>query len=75
MLNVAGSSVSVPHQQAYPTLTGGPKTQLPGLLELLRPNKCQIQTHKRFETTLFIRTKHIMQIFGAILFIKLQNDT
>ena len=34
-----------------------------------------IQTHKRFKRTLFIRTKHSMQIFGLIPFIKLQNDT
>ena len=30
---------------------------------------------KRFKITLFIRTKHNMQIFGVIPFIKLQNDT
>ena len=34
-----------------------------------------IQTHKRLKRTLFIRTKHNMQIFGVIPFIKLQNDT
>ena len=32
-----------------------------------------IQTHKRFKIMLFIRTKHNMQIFGVISFIKLQN--
>ena len=31
------------------------------------------QTHKRFRRTLFIRTKHNIQIFGVIPFIKLQN--
>ena len=31
--------------------------------------------HKRFEGTLFIRTKQDMLIFGVIPFIKLQNDT
>ena len=35
----------------------------------------KIQTHKRFQRTLFIRTKHSMQIFGVIPFVKLQNDT
>ena len=30
--------------------------------------------HKRFKITLFIRTKHNMQIFGVIPFIKLQNN-
>ena len=34
-----------------------------------------IQTHKKFERTLFIRTKHNLQIFGVIPFNKLQNDT
>ena len=28
-----------------------------------------------FKRTLFIRTKHSMQIFGVILFVELQNDT
>ena len=28
-------------------------------------NLCRIQTHKRFERTPFIRTKHNMQIFGV----------
>ena len=32
-------------------------------------------THKKFERTLFIRTKHTMRIFGIIPFIKLRNDT
>ena len=31
-----------------------------------------IQTHKRLKSTLFIRTKHNMRIFGVIPFIKLQ---
>ena len=35
----------------------------------------KIQTHKRFKRTLFIRTKHNMQIFWVIPFIKRQNDT
>ena len=35
----------------------------------------QIQTLKRFKTTIFIRTKYNMQILGVIPFIKLQNDT
>ena len=34
-----------------------------------------MQTHKRYKTTLFIRTKHNKRIFGVILFMKLQNDT
>ena len=33
-----------------------------------------IQTHKMFKITLFIRTKHNMQIFGVKSFIKLQNE-
>ena len=33
----------------------------------------QIQIHKRFKRTLFIRTKHNSQIFGEIPFIKLQT--
>ena len=33
------------------------------------------QTHKRFEITLFIRTKHNKRIFGVIPLIELQNDT
>ena len=37
-------------------------------------DECQIQTHKRFKRTLFIRTK-TLEIFGVIPFIKLQNDT
>ena len=35
----------------------------------------KMQTHERFRRTLFIRTKHSMQIFRVIPFIKLQNDT
>ena len=38
-----------------------------------RMNK--IQTQKRLKRTLFIRTKHNMQIFGVIPFIVLQNDS
>ena len=39
-------------------------------------NKLQIrQTYKRFKRTIFIRTKHNMQIFGVIPFNKQQNDT
>ena len=34
-----------------------------------------IQRHERFRRTLFIGTKHNMQIVGVIPFIKLQNDT
>jgi len=34
-----------------------------------------IKTHKSFKRTLFIGTKHNMQIFRVIPFIKLQNDT
>ena len=34
-----------------------------------------MQTRKMFRRTLFIRTKHDMQIFGVIPFIKLQNNT
>ena len=34
-----------------------------------------IETRKRFKTTLFIRTRHNTRIFGAVPFIKLQNDT
>ena len=41
---------------------------------LTNNDKNEILTHKRFQITLFIRTKHNMQIFGVILFIKLQND-
>ena len=33
------------------------------------------QTHKTFKGTLFIRTKHNMQILGVIPCIKLQNET
>ena len=33
-----------------------------------------IQTHRRFKRMLFIRTKHNMQIFSIIPFIKPQND-
>ena len=33
----------------------------------------QIQTHKRFKIMLFIRTKHNLQIFRVIPFMKLQN--
>ena len=35
----------------------------------------EIQTHKRFKGTLFIMTKHNMQMFGVMTFVKLQNDT
>ena len=35
----------------------------------------KIQTLKRFKRTLFIKTKHNLQIFRGILFVKLQNDT
>ena len=34
-----------------------------------------VQTHRRFKRSLFIRTKHSMQIFEVIPLIKLQNDT
>ena len=37
-------------------------------------NRCKIQTHKSFKRTLYIRTKHNVQIFRAIPFITLQND-
>ena len=37
--------------------------------------KNRIQTHKRLKRTLFIRTKHNMQILGVIPFFKLQNNT
>ena len=37
-------------------------------------NSNKIQTHKRFKRMLFLRIKHNMQTFTAILFIKLQND-
>ena len=40
-----------------------------------RHSSCKIQTHKRFRRTLFIRTKHNLQIFRVIPFIKLQNNT
>ena len=36
--------------------------------------KDEIQTHKRFKRTPFIRTKHKVQIFGVIPFVKLQSD-
>ena len=39
-----------------------------------KKEKKRIQTHKRFKRTLFIRTKHNMQMFQVIPFIKLQND-
>ena len=35
----------------------------------------EIQTHKTFKITLFIRTKHRMRTLRVIPFIKLQNDT
>ena len=35
----------------------------------------QLQTHKRFKRTLFIRTEHNPQIFRVILFMKLQDNT
>ena len=35
----------------------------------------EAQSHKMFQRTLFIRTKHNMRIFSVISFIKLQNDT
>ena len=35
----------------------------------------KIQTHKRFKRRLYIRTKHNMQMFWVVPFIKLQNDT
>ena len=35
----------------------------------------EIQTHKMFKRTLFIRTKYNMRIVGVIPFIELQNDT
>ena len=41
----------------------------------VKPNVYEIQTHKRFRKTLFIRTKHNMWIFRVIPFVKLQNDT
>ena len=52
---------------------------VPFRMALLFSGECwlvdEIQTHKRFKRTLFIRTKHNMQIFRVIPFIKLQNDT
>ena len=33
------------------------------------------QTRERFKRTLFIRTKHSVQIFRVIPFIKLQNES
>ena len=36
---------------------------------------CKIQTLKRFKITLFIQTKHNLQNFGVIPFIKPQNNT
>ena len=36
---------------------------------------CKIQTRKRFKITLFIGTKHNLQYFGVIPFIKPQNNT
>ena len=41
----------------------------------LKNKEYKIQTHKRFKRMLFIRTKHNLQIFGVIHFIKLQNNT
>ena len=41
----------------------------------LNCRKIKLQTHKRFKRTLFIRTKHNMQISRVIPFIKLRNDT
>ena len=35
----------------------------------------EAQAYGRFKRTLFTRTKHSMRIFGAIHFIKLQNDS
>ena len=49
-------------------------TMLPNAMTR-RHLKIEIQTHKRFKRTLFIRTKHNMRIFGLIPFIELQNDT
>ena len=34
-----------------------------------------IETHRWFKRTLFIQTKHNMQILGVIPIIKLQNDS
>ena len=38
-------------------------------------NFIKSKTHRRFKRTLFIRTKHKMQIFRVIPFIKLKNNT
>ena len=38
-----------------------------------KPVMYKVQTHKRFQRTLFIRTKHNLHVFGVISFIKLQN--
>ena len=46
-----------------------------GVGRIRRKKKISIQTHERFKSTLFIRTKHSMRIFGLIPFTKLQNDT
>ena len=38
-------------------------------------NCYKIQTPKRFKRTLIIATKHNLQTFGVITFVKLENDT
>ena len=37
-------------------------------------NSSMVSTHKRFKGVLFIRTKHNLQIFRAVPFMKLQKD-
>ena len=48
------------------------------LLSIYKKNiiftKHLLETHQRFKIMLFVRTKHNMQIFRIIPFIKLQND-
>ena len=46
-----------------------------GVYQKVRTKETRIQTRKRFNRMLFIRTKHNMRIFGVIPFVKLQNDT
>ena len=45
------------------------------IIIIINTQNNKIQTHERFKRTLYIRTKHNLQIFGIIPFIKQQNDT
>ena len=72
--------LSTPHLILTSSTSVLPSTGLLLILKrvLLKRSFCgrdEVRTRERFRRTLFIRTKHNMQMLGVIPFIKLQNNT